>query len=209
MPNGVVYTSAWLQKQGYSLELQRKYRESGWLESLGSGAQIKAHDDVDFLGAVHTLQSQALLPLVIGGETALSLARKLHYPVMGKPHLRLFSPGGVRIPAWFAGRDWGVTVHHYRSVLLPSTIATEHYQHKTYNVVVSSAERALLECTHFAKHPVEMDDLLELFDGMVWLRPNVIQQCLGACRFKKTKQLFARAAKQTCPPWLSEVNLEA
>nr|WKN35977.1 AbiEi antitoxin N-terminal domain-containing protein [Tunicatimonas sp. TK19036] len=37
-PPGVVLLASWLTEKGYSLDLQKRYRKSNWLESIGSGA---------------------------------------------------------------------------------------------------------------------------------------------------------------------------
>jgi hypothetical protein len=51
IPSGVVLQSFWLAKQGYSPELQKRYRNSGWLESIGSGAMKRAGELITYEGA--------------------------------------------------------------------------------------------------------------------------------------------------------------
>jgi len=47
-PSKVVLLSSWLAEQGYSLDLQKIYRKSNWLESIGSGAMKRTGDKVNF-----------------------------------------------------------------------------------------------------------------------------------------------------------------
>ena len=51
-------TSAWLVEQGYSLDLQKRYKKSLWFDSIGTGALIRRGDTVDYLGGVYALQTQ-------------------------------------------------------------------------------------------------------------------------------------------------------
>ena len=37
-PQGTVMLSSWLVEQGYSHDLQQRYKKGGWLESVGTGA---------------------------------------------------------------------------------------------------------------------------------------------------------------------------
>ena len=57
-PSGTVLSSAWLAEQGYSLDLQKRYRKSQWFDSIGTGALIRHGDQVDYLGGIYALQSQ-------------------------------------------------------------------------------------------------------------------------------------------------------
>ncbi|MBZ9786719.1 AbiEi antitoxin N-terminal domain-containing protein [Psychroflexus sp. CAK57W] len=45
-PSGVVLISSWLVEQGYSPELLRKYRNSNWLTSIGTGAMIRENNQL-------------------------------------------------------------------------------------------------------------------------------------------------------------------
>ncbi|MCC7307668.1 MAG: AbiEi antitoxin N-terminal domain-containing protein, partial [Acidobacteria bacterium] len=57
-PSGVVFQAKWLSDQGYSGHLQKKYRQSNWLVSIGNGAMIRAGDQVGYEGAIYALQKQ-------------------------------------------------------------------------------------------------------------------------------------------------------
>ncbi len=122
MPRGIVLTSRWLLKRGYSHELQRKYRENGWLKSVGTGAMIKEGEHVEYLGAIHSLQHQLLLSIHPGGKTALSLLGKGHYVTMGVENVYLYGKRGEKLPAWFMQKDWGVKVNYYASSILPANL---------------------------------------------------------------------------------------
>src|SRR5680860_230228 len=89
-PPGVVLTSSWLSGQGYSPELLKKYRQSQWLVSIGTGAMIRANDRVDYLGAINSLQQQLHLSVHPAAKTALSLQGKVHYLDFAEKEIFLF-----------------------------------------------------------------------------------------------------------------------
>lgn len=48
-PAGVVLCSAWLADKGYSNDLQKRYKNSQWFESVGTGALIRFGDQGEHL----------------------------------------------------------------------------------------------------------------------------------------------------------------
>ncbi len=94
-PQGVVLQSFWLTQQGYSNDLQKRYRSSNWLESIGSGAMIRTGDGVTYEGAVYALQKQSGSTIHPAGRTALSFLGKTHYLELLEKKATLF--GGKRI----------------------------------------------------------------------------------------------------------------
>lgn len=45
--------SLWLVQQGYSPDLQKRYRNSEWFTSIGTGTIIRSGDKVDYEGAIY------------------------------------------------------------------------------------------------------------------------------------------------------------
>src|ERR1700733_8612629 len=78
-PPGTVMQSFWLAQQGYSFDLQKRYRENKWLQSIGSGAMIRFGEKVEFEGGIYALQQQTGLNIHPGGKTALALQGSVHY----------------------------------------------------------------------------------------------------------------------------------
>jgi hypothetical protein len=76
-PSSVVLLSSWLAEQGYSLDLQKRYGRSKWLEPIGSGPMIRTGDKINLTGALYALQSQKGLSIHIGAKSALVHLRKV------------------------------------------------------------------------------------------------------------------------------------
>jgi hypothetical protein len=59
-PKGAVLLSSWLTSHGYSFDLIKRYKHSGWLEPIGTGALMRSGDTIDIYGALYALQAQAI-----------------------------------------------------------------------------------------------------------------------------------------------------
>lgn len=97
LPSGVVVLSSWLSDNGYKHELQKRYRKSNWLESVGTGAMIRKGDNVTYEEAIYALQKQANLYIHPGGSSN-GAAGKGAVPgdVIGS-----CQPVWEELPAWF------------------------------------------------------------------------------------------------------------
>ena len=53
---GTVDLASWLEQRGISYGLQKHYRKSGWMESVGTGALKMPHEEVRWQGGLFNLQ---------------------------------------------------------------------------------------------------------------------------------------------------------
>ena len=100
-----------LVERGYSLDLQKRYKKSNWLQSVGVGAVIRTGDNVDYHGGLYALQTQAKLSVHVGGRTALLLQGKGHYLEMDQTRVVLFGESREKLPSWFLHHNWGLGQH--------------------------------------------------------------------------------------------------
>ena len=100
-PSGVVMQSFWLAEQGYSLDLQKRYKKSKWLESIGTGAMVRMGDKVGYEGALYALQKQTGMSVHPGGKTALSLLGLSHYLEFAPQSVTVFGGKKEQLPQWF------------------------------------------------------------------------------------------------------------
>lgn len=207
-PSGIVYQSSWLIKQGYSLDLQKRYRKSDWLTSIGTGAMIRSGDDVTYEGAIYALQEQACQFIHPAGKTALSLLGKAHYLELSPKKVTLFGGKDEKLPAWCKTHDWGITLDYYSSSFLPADIGLVEVELKTFSIKVSSAARALLECLFLAPKNQELIECYQLMEGLNNLRPNLVQNLLESCTSIKVKRLFLYLAEKADHNWVKHLNLE-
>jgi hypothetical protein len=206
-PPGVVLQSNWLAEQGYSHDLQKRYRQSRWLESIGTGAMIRAGDQVGYEGAIYALQKQTDSTVHPGARTALSLLGKAHYLELKTKKVIVFGKKDEKLPTWFKKRDWGVAVDYYQTSFLPPDIGMTEVELKNFSIKVSGAARALLECLYLAPRNQDLFECYELMEGLNNLRPDQVQVLLEKCRSVKVKRLFLYLAEKAGHSWFQYLKL--
>lgn len=209
---GTVILASWLDKNGFSYDLQQRYRKSGWLESIGVGAFKRPNDNVNWQGAVYSMQKQVNLPVHIGGLTALSLLGYSHYIRTGVETVYLFSKLKIKLPAWFEKYSWNEPVSHIKTSFLPLEKGFEEFNQGTFQIKIASPERAILECLYLTPDKQDILETYQILSGLVNLRPDMVQSLLQECKSVKVKRLFLYMMNKAAHQWgqfldLSEVDL--
>lgn len=211
---GTIMLASWLEKNGFSRELQHRYQRSGWLESIGAGAFKRPNERVNWQGALLTMQNQAKLPVFAGGPTALSLNGYSHYLRNESENIYLFSPLKTNLPKWFKNHTWDSPVKHVKTSFLPANLALSKFQVNQFSIMISSSERAFFESLYLTPEKQDMVEIYQVLTGLVNLRPQIIQKLLEECSSVKVKRLFLYMAKKANHQWfqfldLSKINLGA
>lgn len=206
-PSGVVFQSSWLIKQGYSHDLLRKYRESNWLTPIGSGAMIRTGEEVEYQGALNTLQEQSGLSVHLGGRTALSLLGRAQYLDFNVKKIFLFCKSGTTLPKWFLDYDWRYKIEQINTSFLPADIDLSPIEQKTISVKISNTERAILECLYLTPKVHSFLECYELMEGLNNLRPNHVQTLLEQCSSIKVKRLFLYMAEKANHNWFNYIDI--
>lgn len=203
---GTVLLASWLEKNGFSRDLQQYYLKSGWLESYGIGAFKRPNENVKWTGALNSLQRQTELQVHVGGLTSISLQGLSHYVRMEKEPLYLFSPQYVKLPKWFLNQEWSNQIIHVKTKFLPANSALFEYSRDGLKLQLSCPERAILECLYLAPDRFDMMEGYQILEGLVNLRPKVLQELLENCSSIKVKRLFLFMASKARHQWLDFVD---
>ena len=208
-PRGVILTSEFLKKQGYSVWLLDWYKKGGWLEAVGKGAYRFRGAKVEWTGAVYTLQSQLQIPIHVGARTALELQGYGHYLSGGLRRIFLFGLPGVSLPKWFKDHNWGEKVEYVTTKMLPISAANSFslYEEKGYTIRLSSPERAIMEVLYLVPERQGFDEALRLMEGLTTLRPALVQSLLEGCTSVKIKRLFLYLAEKSGHSWMRDLDL--
>lgn len=208
-PPGVVFQSRWLTTKGYSLDLQRKYRTGKWLESIGSGAMMRAGDQVGYEGAIYALQRQTNMSVHPGARTALALLGKAQYLEFATPRVIIFGAQGEELPTWFRQHDWGVNVEYYTTTFLPPDLGLTDVEFKTFSIKVSNPVRALMECLYLTPKKQDLVECYELMEGLNNVRPNQVQSLLEHSSSVKVNRLFLYLAEKAGHRWFNHLRTDS
>jgi len=201
LPKGVVILASWLTRQGYSHALQQKYIRSGWLEQIGQGAFKRVGDNVTVFGALYAFQSQAKKDIHIGGHSALSIQGYAHYIEMKQRELCLFSSQGFKLPAWFINYKWEQKYVHRQTNLLPAGLALTTNNTASFEVIISSPARAMLESLDMVPAQFDISEAWQIMEGLGTLQPRQVQTLLEKCESVKAKRLFLYFAEKAGHSW--------
>ncbi|NOX86109.1 MAG: hypothetical protein GXO86_09120 [Chlorobi bacterium] len=209
MKPGTVILASWLKKLGISGDLQKHYRKSGWLESIGRGAFKKPGEKIKWEGALYALQYQAKLNIHAGAITALSMQGLSHYFRLGTENVFLFAPRKINLPKWFLNNKWENPIRFYQTDFLPANLGLADYEEKNFTIKISSPERAILECLYLSPKVFDLVECYHLTEGLVNLKPKLVQQLLQQSKSVKTKRLFLFFSEKANHEWLRFIDLSS
>lgn len=121
---GGLYFSEWLSKMGYSAQLVKQYKDSGWMESLTHGVMFRRNEKLTALAAIYSFNTQTGEKVRIAAHSALELHGFSHSNSKLLPGDRfvtgcffrdipLYLPyiirGSERTSPFIAGRNGGLT----------------------------------------------------------------------------------------------------
>lgn len=206
-PKGLVLLSSWLVSNGYSYELQQRYRKNGWLRLIGKGAMLKLDDPFLLAGALSSLQTQANINIHYGGRSALELQGKSHYLQLASPTATLFAPGQTKMPAWFVDNKWDVDYELFRTSLFHNdSVGLVDYQDTLITMKISTLNRAMMECLSLCPEKFSLTEAYELMEGLTSLRPKQVQEILEECKSIKVKRLFLYFAERAKHNWFKYID---
>jgi hypothetical protein len=208
-PKGTVATQTWLNGLGVSSKLASWHVGSGWLARFGPRAFCRPGDRVNWQGGVYALQSQLGMTVHVGGRTALELQGRSHFVPLGRhKKVILVSDQPEQLPAWFRKHPWEASIEHHSLSLFEHLTdgATTSLDCGGFQLVISSAERAIMEQIRLASTNDDIKQIYQLMEGLGTLRPKVVQALLEHCRSTKVKRLFLWTAETGGHAWFGRLD---
>ena len=205
-PSGLIFSS-WLKSKGYSDQLQKQYRDSGWLVSLSQGVMYRAGSTLSAYSALASCNLQTGSMHRIAAHSALEYAGFYHYVPMGKPTLAVALNPAKRHPAWMGKDVFDMTFRTFRTEAFsqPEVITNSSKHGIQY---ISSPEQAFLECLLLAPKFYDYMDLYYIMEQLTTLRADVVQRLLESCRNFSIKRMFLYMAEKAGHYWFEELNKE-
>lgn len=208
IPKGSVVLSSWLVKNGYSYALQQRYKKSGWFASIGNGAMVRVREEPELYGAIYALQYQAGYEIHLGAGSALAMLGKSHYLPLGEPVTDLFLSGERKMPGWFVNYAWKQPFAIHATHFIPDAIGLLEKEAGAYNIIISKAERAILECLYLCNDESDIIGCYQLMEGLNTLYPNLLQTLLEQCKSVKVNRLFLFLAEKIHHAWFDGLDLK-
>lgn len=166
-------------------------------------------EQLDWLGALYSLQTQGGYALHAGGRTALSLQGLAHTIDIGRQQVYLYAPYKNTPPKWFLGYDWGVDIHITQTTFLPAEVGLVSYEIQGFQVRISSPARAIMEYLYHVPATFEWVEAYHIMEHLNSLRPDKVQQLLQHSTSIKVNRLFLYLAQKAGHTWFSHIDLSS
>ena len=202
---GGLYFSSWLCENGYSNQLQKKYRDSGWLTALSKGVMYRSGDTLRSFAVLESYNSQLGKNYHVAAHSALELAGFNHYVPMGKPTLMIGHLKQEPVPNWMKieSLDYSLKFFSTETFSKPQLVVFNvDYPH----VLASVPEQAFLECLLLAPKQYSYMDLYYIMEQLTTLRSEVIQELLENTDNLKVKRMFLYMAEKAEHHWFDSLN---
>lgn len=203
---GGLYFSTWLKDNGYSDQLVKSYRDSGWLKALSKGVMYRTGDQLTAFAILESYNSQLAKHFHIAAHSALELAGFNHYVPMGKPILMTGHSKQEPVPDWMKTLEVDYSLKFFSTetfTKLQLTLFNPNYPH----LQVSVPELAFLECLLLAPKHYSYMDLYYVMEQLTTLRPEVVQDLLEHTDNLKVKRMFLYMAEKAGHFWFESLDL--
>jgi len=232
LPEGLLVTSSWLIRHGYSRQLLNHYVRSGWLRQPTRGVYQRPRGSLSWQQIVISLQTVLKEPLVIGGRTALEIQGYAHYLRQSMKEVYFYGPEAP--PNWLESLPVKVSFIYRNSRKLfsaeadqksfmnlikgvkaqPSPAAdagflVQPWGQWDWGLVLSAPERAILELLDELPGRESFEHADKLMEGLSNMRPQQLQKLLTRCRSIKVKRLFFFFADRHQHAWLKRIDRAA
>lgn len=202
-PGGLLFSEG-LKKLGYSDQLMKQYRKSGWLTSLSKGVMYRRGDSLSALAALASCQEQTGKQYRIAAHSALELSGFYHFVPMGKPQLMVAS-NEPRTPQWAKSDLFDMTFEFFTTSAF-SLIQEQTIKQNNYNIQASIPELAFMECLLLAPNRYSFMDLYYIMEQLTALRPAKVQQLLETTNNLTVKRMFLYMAEKANYPWFQAID---
>lgn len=206
-PNSLLFSS-WMSGRGLDRKEQISYVKSGWLERIAQGVYKFSGENPTLYSALFSYNEQLSKRCHIGASTALDMRGFYHFAAMGKPQAFLFTSREERLPSWLLNARWDMVIRYFTtSVFDEVAIGLEEDVVNGVRLLVSSPERAFMECLLLAPMNYSFMDTFYVMEMLTTLRPKMVQTLLEKCSSVKVKRMFLYMSEKAGHSWFKSLNL--
>ena len=203
IPGGILFAS-WLRKEGYTAQLLKRYRDSGWLESLSHGVMYRRGDRLSAMSAVYCSNKQTDSRMRIAAHSAIELLGFNHYVPMGKPKL-MVALQSSHVEDWVRSDMFDMKIVPFYTGIFKYP-STQLYNTDNRTLTISSPEQAFLECLHLVPSHYNYMDLYYIMEQLTSLDPVNVQEALSLTSSQRVKRMFLYMAEKAGHYWCDLVD---
>ncbi len=211
LPEGVVAERRWLYDQGFKRSTVDYFLRSGRLVKVGRGAYRRPGPPLKWQHLCYSLQILGY-DLHVGGKTALSLQGFSHYLPLGSKREVIELYGNEKAPKWLFEYEGDFEFLHRREkdfeTLPPGSLTSVAFGHWDWQLVVSTAELALMELVAYVEEEADFHLVDRYFESATVLRADLLVKLLKQCKHIRTRRLFLWFARRHRHRWFDEIERE-
>ena len=206
-PYGGLFFSKWLRNKGYSAQLLKRYKESGWLDSLTNGVFFRRNEKLSALAAIYSYNKQTDKSIRIAAHSALELHGFSHFIPMGKPKL-MVSFDMVKPKEWIKSDKFDMRMVPFSTGIFDAP-STQVLKKDGLELIVSTPEQAFLECLHLVPSHYNYMDLFYLMEQLTSLDPYGVQKTLMNTSSQRVKRIFLFMAEKARHYWFNMLDTDS
>lgn len=208
-PNSKILFGEWLSSQGLDAKSQYAYMKRRWLSRLSKGVYVLQGTSPTLINTIAAYNTQLSKKCLFGAYTAMELRGYSHYLSMGKPKAYLFTTKEDKLPSWLLQKEWDMTIKYMTTSFLGNDLkGVELLNVNGDTLLVSSPERAILECLKLPEATSSLMDIYYIMESLTTLRPKLVQSLLESCTSQKVRRLFIYMSEKAGHPWFKALKLE-
>lgn len=206
IPSTGIMLTSWLESHGLSRTEISASVESAWLERISTGVYKFVGDSPTIYGILSSYGKQCEMKYHIGAASALELKGFSHYVSMGKPKAVVFAPVRPSLPKWIENANLDMQLVSVSTKIF-GEYGIEQMDYQGLPIMVSSPERAIMECLLLAPVHYNLMDVYYLFEMLTSLRASMVQRLLESCSSVKVKRLFLYMAEKSRHRWFEKLDI--
>jgi len=197
-------TTKKLNRMGISSFLARKYKENGWIESLGVGAFKFPQARISLEGTLHALQFDMSINLHAGAKTALEMVGVRQF-YREKERIYLFADKKVILPLWVKNCQWDRDIQFIQSSKWNNKKLLFNPNTREFEFFIASRELAIIQQIELINRKESFDETAQLFEMLNSLDPELVNEVLENASIK-TKRIFSFLTDFYNHPWKKELS---
>lgn len=184
--------------------LIQKYKESGWIKSIGRGAYQFPEAELSFEGIIHSLQKDLSLPVYPGAKTALEMAGVRQY-YREKEKIYLYTDGKTNVPLWAGNYKYGRELRVIKSTRWDDREFQVNPNTKSFEFFIASKELAILQQIELVGRGESFEETAQLFELLDSMDPDLLKKVLKKAS-KRTRRIFAFFSDLFKHPWKKHIS---